>query len=108
MKTYIAKSAKSAKIQKMINEALDILESVGIPLEDKTERALERMSVCFLAVASVIDDWSKASSEKFYKTRDVITYVNTHFEEHISSGSYERLFQNFSFWGDKQSLSSNL
>jgi type II restriction enzyme len=89
MKTYITKSAKSAKAQKMINEALDILESVGIPLEDKTERALERMAVCFLAVASVIDDWSKASSEKFYKTRDVITYVNTHFEENISSGSYD-------------------
>lgn len=89
MKTYITKSAKSAKVQKMINEALAILESVGIPLEDKTERALERMAVCFLAVASVTDIWSKASSEKFYKTRDVITYVNTHFEENISSGSYD-------------------
>jgi type II restriction enzyme len=42
MKTYISKSAKSAKVQKMINEALDILESVGIPLETRTERALER------------------------------------------------------------------
>lgn len=89
MKTYITKSTKSAKNQKMINQALTILESVGIPLEDKTERAIERMAVCFLAVASVIYDFSKASSEKFYKTRDVITYVNTHFEEHISSGSYD-------------------
>jgi type II restriction enzyme len=73
----------------MINEALDILESVGIPLENKTERSLERMAVCFLAVASVTDKWSKASSENFYKTRDVINYVNTHFEENISSGSYD-------------------
>jgi type II restriction enzyme len=89
MKTYITKSAKSKKVQKMINEALDILESVGIPLENKTERSLERMAVCFLAVASVTDRWSKASSENFYKTRDVINYVNTHFEENISSGSYD-------------------
>jgi type II restriction enzyme len=89
MKTYITKSAKSAKTQKMINQALDILDSVGIPLEDKTERALERMAVCFLAVASVTDNWAKASSEKFYKTRDVISYVNTHFEENISPGYYD-------------------
>ena len=73
----------------MIHEALAILESVGIPLEGKTERSLERMAVCFLAVASVTDAWSQASSENFYKTRDVINYVNEHFEEHISSGSYD-------------------
>ena len=36
MKIYITKSAKSAKVQKMINEALAILESVGIPLDGKT------------------------------------------------------------------------
>ena len=72
MKTFITKSAKNAKNQKMINEALAILESVGIPLETKTERALERMAVCFLAVASVTDDWAKASAKNFYKTRDVI------------------------------------
>ncbi|MDR1216416.1 MAG: hypothetical protein LBK25_07020, partial [Treponema sp.] len=89
MKTYITKSAKSAKVQKMINEALDILESVGIPLENKTKRSLERMAVCFLAVSSVTDNWSKAHSEIFYKTRDVINYVNAHFEENISSGSYD-------------------
>jgi type II restriction enzyme len=89
MKTFITKSAKNAKNQKMINEALAILESVGIPLETKTERALERMAVCFLAVASVTDDWAKASAKNFYKTRDVITYVNIHFEENISSGSYD-------------------
>jgi type II restriction enzyme len=89
MKTYIKRSTKSKKVQKMINETLDILESVGIPLENKTERSLERMAVCFLAVASVTDTWSKASSDNFYKTRDVINYVNAHFEEHISPGSYD-------------------
>jgi type II restriction enzyme len=89
VKKYITKSVKSASVQKIINEALDILESVGIPLEAKTERGMERMAVCTLAVASITDDWSKASSEHFYKTREIITYVNTHFEENISSGSYD-------------------
>jgi len=89
MKTYITKSTKSVTTQKMINEALEILESVGIPLEGKTERSMERMAVCFLAVASITDDWSKASSTNFYKTRDIISYVNTNFEENISPGSYD-------------------
>lgn len=44
MKNYIPKSKKTKAVQQIINEALDILESVGIPL-DKTERALERMAV---------------------------------------------------------------
>jgi type II restriction enzyme len=89
MKTYITKSTKSSAIQKMINESLEILESVGIPLEGKTERSMERMAVCFLAVASVIDSWSKASCDKIHKTRDIISYINSHFEEKISSGSYD-------------------
>jgi type II restriction enzyme len=89
VKTYIAKSVKSTQAQKMINEALDILESVGIPLDTKTERGMERMAVCFLAVASVTNDWSKASCDHSYKTREIISIINTHFEENISSGSYD-------------------
>ena len=89
MKKYITKSTKSVPIQKMINEALEILENVGIPLESKTERGMERMAVCFLAVASVTDTWSEASCDNFYKTRDIISYVNANFEENISSGSYD-------------------
>jgi len=38
MKTYITKSTKSVSIQKKINEALEILESVGIPY-NKVNRA---------------------------------------------------------------------
>lgn len=89
MKTYISKSKKSEPIQKIINEALDILESVGIPLTTKTERGLERMAVCFLAVASVTQDWAKASDKLHLKTRDIINVVNKNFEENISSGSYD-------------------
>lgn len=89
MKTYITKSTKSDKVQKIINEALDILESVDIPVTSKTERGLERMAVCFLAVANITKDWTKASDKSNLKTREIITVVNKHFEENISSGSYD-------------------
>ena len=89
MKTYISKSTKSTGIQKIINEALDILESVGIPVSTKTERGLERMALCFLAVAFVTSDWAKASDNSHLKTREIISILNKTFEESISSGSYD-------------------
>ena len=88
MKNYIPKSTKSKAVQKIINEALDILDSVGIPMT-KTERGLERMAVCFLAVAGVTKDWSKAKENANLKSRDIINIVNKNFEEKISSGSYD-------------------
>ena len=51
MKTYLTKTEKSKKILNLLNQALEILESVGIPVEGKTERALERMALCFLDVS---------------------------------------------------------
>lgn len=92
MRTYISKSKKSAQNQKLINEALEILESVGIPLASKTERAQERMAVCFLAVAGISTKWSEANgpiAPIHLKTRDIIRIVNQNFEEKISSGSYD-------------------
>ena len=92
MKNFISNSNKSKSVQKIINEALDILESVGIPFNTKSERGLERMAVCFLAVAGVTKDWKKAKSLEdniHLKTRDIINIVNKNFEENISSGSYD-------------------
>lgn len=88
MKNYITKSTKSKQIQELINQALDILESVGIPM-NKTERGLEKMAVCFLAVANVTKDWSKAVENANLKSRDIISFVNKNFEEKISPGSYD-------------------
>ena len=89
MKNYITKSTKSKPVQKIINEALEILDSVGIPLNSKTERAMEKMAVCFLAVAGVKKDWSKAIEKANLKSRDIIKIVNENFEEKISPGSYD-------------------
>jgi len=89
MKNYITKSTKSQSVKKIINEALEILESVGIPLNSKTERAMEKMAVCFLAVAGVKKDWSKAIENANLKSREIIKIVNDNFEENISPGSYD-------------------
>ncbi len=89
MKDFQPKSKKSRSTKKLINEALEILESVGIPLNTKTERGLERMAVCFLAVAGITKDWSKAKENTNLKSRDIINLINENFEENISSGSYD-------------------
>jgi type II restriction enzyme len=89
MKNYLPKSTKTLPTQIIINEALDILECVGIPLNTMSERRLEKMAVCFLAVAGVINDWKTATTQNYLKTRDIIKFVNLNFEENISSGSYD-------------------
>lgn len=92
MKQYILKSTKSKKVQKVINEAIEILEAVGIPIDTKSQRGLEKMALAFLAVGGVTKDWAKVKSVKdkyFLKTRDIINYINKNFEENISSGSYD-------------------
>jgi len=86
-------SAKSKQVKDLINTTLYILECFGIPL-DSTPRRLERMAIAFLATGNVknlsdlknIQDINDGFS---LKTRDVINYVNEHFGENISSGSYD-------------------
>lgn len=92
MSKYILKSSKSKKIQKVINEAIEILEAVGIPIDSKSQRGLEKMALAFLAVGGIKADWTKIKSVKdgyFLKTRDIISYINKNFEENISPGSYD-------------------
>lgn len=92
---YISKSAKSKSVRKVINEAIFILAKLGIPIKGMTQRKLERMALSFLAVANVktSKDWSKVKgieeSLRALKTREIINYINAHFQENISSGSYD-------------------
>jgi type II restriction enzyme len=86
---YFNKSQKDSQTVQLLEEAITILSSVGIPVSDKTERSLERMAMAFLAVAGVTKHWKEASDKRFLKTREVINFINQHFEENISSGSYD-------------------
>lgn len=84
---------KTKAIQELINTTLYILENFGIPV-DSTPRRLERMAISFLACGDIksLKDFKKVkdlNSNYSLKTRDVIDYVNKHFSENISSGSYD-------------------
>lgn len=57
---YLPNSKKSVKIKKLINEALEILNCVGIPFSGKRERGLESMGMAFLAVAGIKKSWKEA------------------------------------------------
>lgn len=99
MKEYISSnnsktfSQKSKAIRKLINITLYVLETFGIPIEG-TPRRLERMAIAFLASGDIksLKEFSKAkdlNSGYALKTREIINYVNEHFNENISSGSYD-------------------
>src|SRR5690606_978492 len=86
-------SEKPKAIQELINTALYILETFGIPIEG-TPRRLERMAIAFLASGNIksLKELSKAkdlNSGFALKTRDIINFANKHFNENISSGSYD-------------------
>lgn len=83
---------KSEPVRKLINEALEILQSVGIPFSGKRERGLDTMAMAFLAVAGVRRSWKEAQGQndnRNIKTRDIIKFINENFEENISSSSYD-------------------
>lgn len=99
MKQYISPdksktfSEKTPQVQELINTTLYILGTFGIPL-DATPRRLERMAIAFLASGDIkkVSDFKEAkdlNSGYALKTRDIIIYVNNHFAENISSGSYD-------------------
>lgn len=99
MKQYISPdnsktfSEKVPQVQELINTTLYILDTFGIPL-DATPRRLQRMAIAFLACGDIkkVADFNKAkdlNSGYALKTRDIIIYVNNHFGENISSGSYD-------------------
>ncbi|MCA9996371.1 MAG: hypothetical protein KDE56_11520 [Anaerolineales bacterium] len=92
--SYQTFDMKTPAVQELINQALYILDSFGIPIEGKSSRQIERMAIAFLALCDVKtnSDWPSAKSlDNNYalKTRDVIDYVNSHFGESLSRGSYD-------------------
>lgn len=91
---YITSSKKPTSLQNLINEALYILDKFGIPLAGQTQRRLERIGMAFLAVANVraSSDWAKVKDydgSHALRTREIIKYLNTNFQENISDSSYD-------------------
>lgn len=86
--------AKTNQQRQLVDEALFILGSLGIPIKDIPSRRLERMAMVFLATAQIfqLSQWKfikDLDSGVSMKTRDIIKFINQHFNEEISSGSYD-------------------
>lgn len=99
MKQYISPNQsktfkqKTQQVQELINISLYILECFGIPM-DTTPRRLERMAIAFLATGDIKTVSDLKNVKDFntgytVKTRDIINYVNKHFQENISLGCYD-------------------
>lgn len=86
-----SKQAKSPAVQKLINEAVHILEVCGVPMSDKTARQREKTAMSVLAVAGVTHSagWPSAGESPPLGTRKIIHFINAHFQESISEGSYD-------------------
>lgn len=92
MGTKVKFEDKDENIKKLILEAIDILQSVGLPIDDKTSRAKEMMAMAFLAVGGITRLWKDAkgqSDNRHLKSRDIISYINQYYQENISPGSYD-------------------
>ncbi|WP_044133521.1 BsuBI/PstI family type II restriction endonuclease [Verrucomicrobium spinosum] len=84
---------KAASVRRVVNEAIEVLQALGVPLSSATQRSREMTAMCFLAVAGVTHsaDWPSAAKHPGppLGTRQIIDFINRHFEESISRGSYD-------------------
>ena len=86
--------SKPPALQKLINEAVHLLSTLGLPVEGGTGRRLERTAMAFLAVLdlSASGRWMAAKDLKTPRkllTREIIRYWREHFGEDVSDGSYD-------------------
>lgn len=90
----VTNQKKPAEVVALLNEALFAVEQLGMPLADLSNRGLERLAMVFLALADVHqrNAWNKAKGydgSRTLRSRDIIEYLNTHFGESLSRGSYD-------------------
>lgn len=90
---YLAKFTghKTTNQQRLLNEALDILQQLGFDVMEETDRKREKMALSLACLAGVTKagTWKNASNSNEFTTKEIIDYVNKHFNENISKGSYD-------------------
>lgn len=81
---------------KKTEQALQILQAIGFPAEDRSPKMQARLARIFLALCNLRpqSQWRQAAvwegpGSWALRTRDVIRYLNKHYGESISSGSYD-------------------
>lgn len=86
--------AARESIRALVNQALVVLEALGVPLGDLTERRKEKMAKAFLAVAGLKPTmaWAEAkdnSDKRQLTSRQIIAFMNAHLGEAIADSSYD-------------------
>lgn len=88
--------AKKSAAEARVDETLQILEAVGFPLSLKTPEMQRRLARILLAVCNLTPKtaWSKTAvwegpGSWSPRSRAIIPFVNKHYAESISSGSYD-------------------
>jgi len=101
MSAYQLKRFRGAKTNTQKQKILDgvvILEQLGIPLDQMYTpaqwRRVERLALVLLALGDVRSDtlWTELKSRDediCTTTRGIITFINAHYSEQISAGSYD-------------------
>lgn len=90
----VATKKKKAVTRKLINEAAEIIRAAGVPIDDLSNRRIERMSMCLLGLCEITKPgaWQQTkslSNERILGTRQIISFMNQYFEESLSHGSYD-------------------
>lgn len=85
---------KKSAIEILVEQALEILISLGVPTDGMTARRKIKMAKAFLAVAGLKpgDSWTdiKVNDRNHRpRSRDCIRWMNKYLGENISSGSYD-------------------
>ena len=85
---------KTKDTKKLIEATTQILLAIGFPIHELTPRRRERVVMTLLATADIstlneINQPKTTDDDIVMKTRDIINFLNAHFGENISSGSYD-------------------
>lgn len=88
--------AARESIRALVNQALVVLEALGVPLGDLTERRKVKMAKAFLAVAGLKPTmaWAEAkdnSDKRQLTSRQIIAFMNAHLGEAIADSSYDNI-----------------
>jgi hypothetical protein len=86
--------ATQKSIETLVQQALEVLEALGVPLDGLTARRQEKMAKAFLAVAGLKPGmawrYAKDNNDKHQLlSRQIITFMNTHLGENIADSSYD-------------------
>ncbi len=81
-------------VEVRVNEALEILRALGVPLEGLTPRRKEKMAKAFLAVTGLQPKtpWANAKDSSGggqLLSRQIIAFMNLHWKEAIADSSYD-------------------